>query len=163
MRLKPCCSRREFIARLSALGISFGILPVNLRQAAAQNEGNRIALKFPGPWQFLLPKPSIILVSDQQLEDLQDPDKGVDLSLSDKPNVQTLRQICESARAQGARTIILAFDEFWSQYRKGQGGKPRQLMPDTEEYLQCLAKISQTVRAHGLGLELSLLSPLEVG
>ena len=40
------------------------------------------ALTFPGPWQFNMPKGGIILVSDQQLEDLQDPDKEVDLSLS---------------------------------------------------------------------------------
>src|SRR5439155_16331894 len=121
------------------------------------------ALTFPGPWQFLLPKASIILVSDQQLEDLEDPDKPVDSSLSSTPNVTTLRKICEGAKAQGARTLILAFDEFWTQYRQGQKGKPRQLMPDTEEYIQRLAKIGETIKSHGLGFELSLLSPLEVG
>ena len=121
------------------------------------------ALTFPGPWQFNMPKGGIILVSDQQLEDLQDPDKEVDLSLSTTPNVTTLRKICEGTKAQGGRTIILAFDEFWSQYRKGQGGKPRQLLPDTEAYIQRLAKISQTLKQYGLGLELSLLSPLEIG
>ena len=71
----------------------------------------------------MLPKGAIILVSDQQLEDLQDPDKEVDLSMSSTPNLTTLRKICEGARAQGASTIILAFDEFWSQYRKGPGGQ----------------------------------------
>src|SRR5439155_5764547 len=121
------------------------------------------ALTFPGPWQFLLPKASIILVSDQQLEDLEDPDKPVDSSLSSTPNVTTLRKICEGAKAQGARTLILAFDEFWTHYRQGQRGKPRQWMPDTEDYIKRLAKISETVKAHGLGFELSLLSPLEVG
>jgi hypothetical protein len=59
--------------------------------------------------------------------------------------------------------VILAFDEFWSQYRKGQGGKPRQLLPDTQRYVQLLGKISQTLKSYGLGLELSLLSPLEIG
>ena len=121
------------------------------------------ALTFPGPWQFSVPKGGIILVSDQQLEDLQDPDKEVDLSVSTTPNLTTLRKICEGAKAQGARTVILAFDEFWSQYRKGQGGKPRQLLPDTEAYIQRLGKISQTLKQYGLGLELSLLSPLEIG
>ena len=110
-----------------------------------------------------MPKGGIILVSDQQLEDLQDPDKEVDLSLSPTPNVTTLRKICEGTKASGGRTIILAFDEFWTQYRKGQGGKPRQLLPDTEAYIQRLAKISQTLKQYGLGLELSLLSPLEIG
>lgn len=121
------------------------------------------ALTFPGPWQFSVPKGSIILVSDEQLEDLQDPDKEVDLSLSKTPSLTTLRKICEGAKARGARTVVLAFDEFWSQYRKGQGGKPRQLLPDTEAYLQRLGKISQTLKQYGLGLELSLLSPLEIG
>ena len=121
------------------------------------------ALTFPGPWQFALPKSWIILVSDQQLEDLQDPDREVDLSMSSTPHLTTLRKVCEEAKARGARTLILAFDEFWTQYRKGQGGKPRQLLPDTEGYIQRLAKISQTLKTYGLGLELSLLSPLEIG
>ena len=130
---------------------------------AAAGQLPEAALAFPGPWQFNVPKGGIILVSDQQLEDLKDPDKELDLSLSKTPNITTLRKICEGAKAQGARTVILAFDEFWSQYRKGQGGKPRQLLPDTEAYIQCLAKISQIIKQHGLGLELSLLSPLEIG
>jgi hypothetical protein len=121
------------------------------------------ALSFPGPWHFSLPKAWIILVSDQQLEDLQEPEREVDLSMSSTPNLTTLRKVCEGARAQGARTIVLAFDEFWTQYRKGQGGKPRELLPDTEAYVQRLAKISQTLKDYGLGLELSLLSPLEIG
>jgi hypothetical protein len=111
----------------------------------------------------MLPKGGIILVSDQQLEDLQDPDKEVDLSMSSAPQLTTLRKICEGAKAQGARTVILAFDEFWSQYRKGQGGNPRKLLPDTQGYVQLLGKISQTLKSYGLGLELSLLSPLEIG
>ena len=83
--------------------------------------------------------------------------------MSSTPNLTTLRKLCEGAKAGGARTIILAFDEFWTQYRKGQGGKPRQLLPDTDAYIQRLAKISQTLKSYGLGLELSLLSPLEIG
>ena len=150
--------------RLAGAGIAISALPADPRLFGA--EARRLpeaALTFPGPWQFSIPKGGIILVSDQQLEDLQDPDKEVDLSLSTTPNVTTLRKICEGAKAQGARTVILAFDEFWSQYRKGQGGKPRQLLPDTEAYIQRLAKISQTLKQYGLGLELSLLSPLEIG
>jgi hypothetical protein len=157
-------SRREFIRRLAGAGIMISALPPGQRLLGA--EARRLpeaALAYPGPWQFSLPKGGIILVSDQQLEDLQDPDKEVDLSLSKTPNLTTLRKICEGAKAQGARTVILAFDEFWSQYRQGQGGKPRQLLPDTEAYIQRLAKISQTIKQFGLGLELSLLSPLEIG
>jgi hypothetical protein len=157
-------SRREFIRRLAGAGIMISALPPGQRLFGAEaRQLPEAALTFPGPWQFSLPKGGIILVSDQQLEDLQDPDKEVDLSLSKTPNLTTLRKVCEGAKAQGARTVILAFDEFWSQYRKGQGGKPRQLLPDTEAYIQCLAKISQTIKQYGLGLELSLLSPLEIG
>jgi hypothetical protein len=155
-------SRRDFLQRALTAGIAVATLPLSSATAGAAQTGD-VAARFTGPWQFQLPKASIILVSDQQLEDLQDPDKAVDLSLSPEPNITTLRKVCEDAKAQGARTVILAFDEFWSQYRKGQGGKPRRLMPDTDEYIRCLGKISETLKAHGLGLELSLLSPLEVG
>ena len=157
-------SRREFLRRLAAAGVTISALPPARQLLGAEaRQLPEAALTFPGPWQFSVPRGSIILVSDQQLEDLQDPDKEVDLSLSKTPNVTTLRKICEGAKAQGARTVILAFDEFWTQYRKGQGGKPRQLLPDTEAYIQRLAKISQTLKPYGLGLELSLLSPLEIG
>jgi hypothetical protein len=158
------CSRREFLSRVAGLGITISLFPAGARLSGAEPDpGPRAALTFPGPWQFQLPKSGIILVSDQQLEDLQDPDKEVDLSVSTTPQLTTLKKICEQAKAQGARTVILAFDEFWSQYRKGQGGKPRQLLPDTAAYVQRLARISQTLRPYGLGLELSLLSPLEIG
>lgn len=157
-------SRREFLRQLASIGITVTAVPLGGRVFGA--EPTRLpatALTFPGPWQFMVPKGGIILVSDQQLEDLQDPDKEVDLSMSSTPQLTTLRKICEVAKAQGARTVILAFDEFWSQYRKGQGGRPRQLLPDTQGYVQLLGKISQTLKSYGLGLELSLLSPLEIG
>ena len=157
-------SRREFLCRLARAGVVVSALPPAHRLFGAETRQlPETALAFPGPWQFRLPKGSIILVSDQQLEDLQDPDKEVDLSLSTTPHITTLRKICEGAKAQGSRTVILAFDEFWSQYRKGQGGKPRELLPDTEAYVKRLAKISQTLKHYHLGLELSLLSPLEIG
>jgi hypothetical protein len=157
-------TRRSFLSRLAGLGIGLAAWPLGGRVLGESAGGlPDQAMSFPGPWQFQLPKSAIILVSDQQLEDLQDPDKEVDLSVSSTPNLTTLRKLCQRAQAQGARTIILAFDEFWSQYRKGQGGKPRQLLPDTEVYIQRLARISETLRAFGLGLELSLLSPLEIG
>lgn len=147
-------SRREFVRRLAGLGISLSVLPpAGTLLAAEARQLPQAALTFPGPWQFMTPKSAIILVSDQQLEDLQDPDKEVDLSVSSAPSLTTLRKLCEQAKASGARTVILAFDEFWSQYRKGQGGKPRQLMPDTEAYIQRLGRISQTLKHYGLGLE----------
>lgn len=160
-------SRREFLGQLAQAGIVVSAA----RPAAllAQNtpvpppQPNPPVIGYPGPWQFQLPRGSIILVSDQQLLDLTDPDREVDLSLSSTPNKTTLRRLCQQQAAAGSRTVILAFDEFWSQYRSGQGGKPRQWTPDTDTYIQHIARIGETLRAHGLGFELSLLSPLEVG
>jgi hypothetical protein len=120
-------------------------------------------LRLPGQWAFALPRAGIILVSDAQLCDLTDPDCSVDLSTGPVKRVQSLREVCREARDRGARTLIVAFDHFWSQYRPGQGHEPRQLMPDTEEYIQHVAKISHTAQEFGLGLELSVVSPLELG
>lgn len=162
-------SRRTFAERVARAGLALATTPAlslspPLHAAApAPPVPPGPAVAFPGPWQFQLPKGAIILVSDQQLEDLTDPDKEVDLSLSATPDRTTLRQLCERHRAAGARTLVLAFDEFWSQYRKGQGGKPRQFTPDTEGAIQRIARIGATLQAHGLGMELSLLSPLEIG
>ena len=154
-------SRREFVSRLAQAGLVISLNPFN--RAAAPSGGPGLVLSFPGPWAFQLPKHSIILVSDQQLDDLQNADGEVDLSLSATPHRTTLRRICQEAQRSGAKTVILAFDEFWSQYRPGQGGKPRALTPDMDAYVEKLRRISDIVKAHGLGLELSLLSPLEIG
>ncbi|MBI4559202.1 MAG: hypothetical protein HY706_16580 [Candidatus Hydrogenedentes bacterium] len=118
---------------------------------------------YPGPWSFMLGKSHIILVTDQELEDLSDPDKKLNLGLTREPNEQSLRDVCEAAKTRGARTLIVAFDHFFSQYRPGQEGKPRRLTPDMDEYVERIAKISAFAQQYGLGLELSLLSPLEVG
>lgn len=120
-------------------------------------------LQYPGPWSFRLPRAAIILVSDAQLEELTDPDRPVDLSLGATPKVSSLRQVCEDGAARGAEVLIVAFDHFWSQYRPGQGHTPRQLMPDTDRYIEDIAKISRFAESYGLGLELSLISPLELG
>jgi len=119
-------------------------------------------VSYPGPWSFLLEKQSIILVSDQDLLDLSDPDKVVDLSLTYEPRRESLRQVCERARAQGQRTLILAYDHFFGQYRPGQH-EPRRLMPDMPEYVERVAAIARFAVGYGLGLDLSLLNPLEIG
>lgn len=74
-------------------------------------------VSFPGAWAFHLPKSHIILVSDEELVALSNPDAKLDMSPWEKEI--TLRQICERAKTQGARTMILAFDHFFSQYRAG--------------------------------------------
>lgn len=118
---------------------------------------------FPGPWAFQIHRSSIILVTDSELEALADPDKPINLSLNNTPHERSLRQVCQAAQAAGLRTLIIAFDHFFAQYRPGQGDKPRRLMPDSDEYIRRIATISKFAAEHGLGLELSLLSPLEIG
>lgn len=119
-------------------------------------------VSFPGPWAFELGKSCIILVSDQELEALADPDRVLNLSLSFDKSEASLRQVCERAQAAGQRTLIIAFDHFFSQYRPGQD-KPRTLTPDMDEYVRRIGVISKFAQGYGLGLELSLLSPLEIG
>jgi hypothetical protein len=119
-------------------------------------------IAFPDVWSFQLGKAHVILVSDKELEDLSDPDKMLNLTLTFEPRHESLRQVCERAQARGARMLILAFDHFFSQYRPGQAG-PRQLMPDMDEYVQRIAAIGRFAVQYGLKLELSLLSPLEIG
>jgi hypothetical protein len=119
-------------------------------------------VSYPGPWAFELGRACIILVSDEELEALGDPDRVLNLSLGFDKSEASLRQICEGAKAAGQRTLIIAFDHFFSQYRPGQD-KPRTLTPDMDEYVQRIAAISRFAEGYGLGLELSLLSPLEIG
>ncbi len=121
-------------------------------------------IAFPDPWSFLLGHSGIILVSDQQLIDLaSDPDKSVNTSLTSTPRMDTLRQICERAQARGHRTLAIAFDYFWAQYRTETRDVPRRLWPDTDRYIELIGQISQFAGQYGLGIELSLLSPLEIG
>ncbi len=119
-------------------------------------------VSYPGPWSFQLGKSGIILVSDKELEALADPDKVLNLSLGFQKEEGSLRQVCERAKAAGNRTLMIAFDHFFSQYRPGQEG-PRKITPDMDEYVTRIAAISKFAQGYGLGLELSLLSPLEIG
>ena len=130
------------------------------RVAEQVYQGDLVA--FPGPWGFL-GKANIILVSDQELETIAaDPDAEMNLALTFAPRNESLRQICERAQKAGFRTLIVAFDHFFRQYRPGQD-TPRRLTPDMPEYVALIARISQFAQQYGLGLELSLLSPLEIG
>lgn len=120
-------------------------------------------VRYPGPWQFQVGRSSIILVRDDELRTIaNNPDQVMDLSMTFDKREASLRQICEQAQARGDRTLIVAFDHFFAQYRPGQHA-PRELMPDMDEYIALIAKVSQFAGAYGLRLELSLLSPLEIG
>jgi len=120
-------------------------------------------ISYPGPWAFQLPHAGIILVTDQELVDMaNDPDKILNLATGFQPREVSLRQVCEQAKRGGARVLKLAFDHFFQQYRPGTD-VPRTLMPDMDEYVELVARISHFARDYGLRMELSLLSPLEIG
>ncbi len=108
------------------------------------------------------PAATIILTSDQQLADLQDPDKKIDLSTGYTKVFASLREICEDARKKGDRSLVIAFDEFFRQYRT-QAGTIRRLTPDMDEYVGKIRKISEFAAHYGMGIGLSLLSPLDIG
>jgi hypothetical protein len=157
------CMNGTFLGAL----IGLGLLSVGATRPAEESVPENVykgeMAAFPGPWAFQIHRSGIILVTDGELEALADPDKAINLSLDHTPNERSLRQICEAAKAAGQRTLIIAFDHFFAQYRPGQGDKPRRLTPDMPEYIERIGAVSKFAAGYGLGLELSLLSPLEVG
>ncbi len=119
---------------------------------------------YPGPWAFSIPKEVIILVSDAEMETLAaDPDQAINLTLVPaQEHMASLRQVCQQAKQRGARTLIVAFDQFFEQYRPGQD-HARRLMPDMDAYIEKIARIGKFAGQYGLRLELSLITPLEIG
>lgn len=159
---------RRLILTLVILGVSLPIITLaeaetTISARMPENLYKTDLVAYPGAWAFQIPRAGIILVTDQELIDLGDPDKQINMTTGGPADMKSLRQVCESAKASGCRTLILAFDHFFSQYRPGQGDKPRTLYPDKPEYIERLAGISKFAAGYGLGLELSLLNPLEIG
>ncbi|MCL5270111.1 MAG: hypothetical protein M1457_06085, partial [bacterium] len=113
---------------------------------------------YPNVWGLRIGRTSILLTSDDQLKALAYPDKPFD---PENPE-RTLRTTCESAQRGGVRTLVILFDQFFAQYRPGQT-VPRALTPDMDEYIAIMAKVNKFAQGYGLGLELSLLNPLEIG
>lgn len=105
---------------------------------------------------------TIILTSDQQLNDLLDPDKVIDLSTGYNKRHASLRQICENAQKNGDKILTIAFDEFFRQYRE-HAGTERRLTPDMDEYVDKIKVIADFAANYGMNMGLSLLSPLELG
>src|SRR5690606_17931017 len=62
----------------------------------------------------------------------------------------------------GDTILTIAFDEFFRQYRN-QVGTERKLTPDKDEYVNKIKVIGDFAANYGLGIGLSLLSPLELG
>lgn len=157
------CSLPILLARCVVMLLAFASAAKAEEMRAPEQVVQGELVAFPGPWSFQLPKVGIILVSDEQLETLAaEPDKPVDLSLTHDKHTASLRQVCESGQRQGAHTLIVAFDQFFKQYRPGQDHE-RRLMPDTDAYIEKIARVSKVAEEYGLGLELSLLTPLEIG
>lgn len=105
---------------------------------------------------------SIILTSDRQLRSLQNPDQKLDLSTGFTKRFMSLRQVCEEAFRNRKKTLFIAFDQFFGQYRS-ETATVRKLKPDEEEYINIIAKIGKFAAKYKLGLGLSILSPLEIG
>lgn len=105
---------------------------------------------------------TIILTSDQQLNDLTDPDKKIDNSLGYDSRMESLRDVCNRGKSYGSKELIVAFDEFFRQYRTDKNTE-RKLTPDMDEYVDKMKIVSDFVSKQGMGLCLSLLSPLELG
>ncbi len=105
---------------------------------------------------------TIILTSDQQLNDLLDPDKKIDLSTGFTKRFGSLREICEAGQKRGDKILTIAFDEFFRQYRE-QAGTERLLTPDSDQYIDKIKVIADFAAKYGMGMGLSLLSPLELG
>ena len=120
-------------------------------------------VNYNGPWGFDIQRPHLILVSDRELEIVSDdPDGVIETTLTRQKESANLRTVCEQAKARGQRTLVIAFDHFFAQYRGGQEA-PRRLTVDKDEYIQRIARISRFCAQYGIGLELSILNPLEIG
>ena len=120
-----------------------------------------IFILFGGELSFVY-STTIILTSDQQLNDLLNPDKKIDLSTGRDKEFASLREICESARKSGDKVLIIAFDDFFRQYRE-QAGTERRLWPDMDEYIGKIKIIEDFASKYQMGIGLSSLSPLELG
>lgn len=83
-----------------------------------------------------------ILTNDQQLRDLANsPEKEIDNTTGINISKMSLKQAVEQAKSWHSDQIVIAFDEFFRQYRDDKNTE-RKLTPDMDEYVNCIAKIS---------------------
>ena len=109
------------------------------------------------PWKSEDPAGAIILVSDEQFTNLAArPDEAVEKPAPWIEQPQSLRDFCRELAASGGTKIHIAYDYFF-------GGSGRGLYPDTPLFQDSLKKIHDVAREFGLGIEPSVLSPLELG
>ena len=112
--------------------------------------------------QFTSGQSQITLTSDQQVIELMDPDKVLDISRGHTKVYASLRQVCEAAQAKGHDMLRIKYDAFYRQYRN-QPETDRLLTVDSDEYIEKIKVIGDFAAKYGLGLGLPLLSPLELG
>jgi hypothetical protein len=109
------------------------------------------------PWKAENAGAHIILVSDEQLINLANhPDEAVEKIFPQDPEPVSLREHCRRSAERGATSLRVAYDYFF-------GGSTRSLYPDTDAFQDALKKIHDVAQEYGLGLEPSILSPLELG
>ncbi|MCP4164899.1 MAG: hypothetical protein GY759_03265 [Chloroflexi bacterium] len=109
------------------------------------------------PWKNEDPLLYVILVSDEQLLTIaNDPDEPIENIHPHAEKAISLREHCRQGAAKGASNLRIAFDYFF-------GGSERSLYPDTPLFQDALKKVHDVAQEFGLGLEPSILSPLELG
>lgn len=109
------------------------------------------------PWKSEDPSIHIILISDEQFVNLANhPDEAVEKMYPWADDKVSLHDYCREAAARGASTLRLAYDYFF-------GGSERSLYPDTDAFQDALKKVHDVAAQYGIGLEPSVLSPLELG
>ncbi len=109
------------------------------------------------PWKAENHAGSIILVSDEQFSNLANrPVEAVEKPAPWVEKPVSLREYCQELAQSGGTKIHIAYDYFF-------GGSTRGLYPDTPAFLENLKKIADVAREYGLGIEPSVLSPLELG
>ena len=108
-------------------------------------------LAYPGPWAFQIGKQGFIVVRDDELEAIAaDPDRVMNLSTG-RPRNESLRQICEQAKAARRPHAHHRLRPLLRPVPPGPGQTPRRLTPDTDEYIQRIAAISRFARSTGWG------------
>jgi hypothetical protein len=109
------------------------------------------------PWKSEDPAIHIILISDEQFVNLANrPDEAVEKMYPWADTAISLHEYCRQAANRGATTLRLAYDYFF-------GGSERSLYPDTEAFQDALKKVHDVAAGFDIGLEPSVLSPLELG
>jgi hypothetical protein len=111
-----------------------------------------------GAWALETPSTHIILVSDEQFLNIAEhPDEALESMFPGRSDEKiSLREHCRRAAESGADKMRVAYDYFF-------GGTERSLYPDMPAFQDALKKIHDVAAEYGIGLEPSVLTPLELG